>query len=127
MLCGRVGRLPGRHHSPLHGWELRRADVRRDDADLIPLRVRSEPGTSQQAAAVPDPAAFAAAVQSGGAIMAGRSPLLAASLTNYEGGGSALNVRLSHALADASGFYRLVGERHGVLRVHVLKLCAPDA
>ena len=72
MLCGRVGRLPGRHHSPLHGWELRRADVRRDDADLIPLRVRSEPGTSQQAAAVPDPAAFAAAVQSGGAVMAGK-------------------------------------------------------
>ena len=110
VLCGRVGRLPGRHHSPLHGWELRRADVRRDDADLIPLRVRSEPGTSQQAAAVPDPAAFAAAVQSGGAVMAGRSPVLAASLTNYEGGGSALNVRLSHALADASGFYRLVRE-----------------
>ena len=43
-------------------------------------------------------------------MMAGRSAVMAVALTNFDGGGSAVGVRLSHAVADASGFYRIVRE-----------------
>ena len=92
--------------TPLHGWQLSRK------TQLIPLHCRTEPGTSWEAAAMPEPAASFTRETSGSAqaIMAGRAPVMAASLTNFASGGSALHVQMSHALVDAAGFYQLMGD-----------------
>ena len=110
LLAGHVGRRPGHHRSPLHGWEIRSLTTD------IPLGVRTDASTSRAAALTTDAARFhsasdvSATCWSGAAVMAGRSQVMAAALTNFGGGGSAVGVRLSHAVADASGFYRIVGE-----------------
>ena len=105
LLAGHVGRRPGRHRSPLHGWEIRGL------TPGLPFGVRTEPGTSRAAASATDASRFLGVdVRSGAEVMAGRSAVMAVALTNFDGGGSAVGVRLSHAVADASGFYRIVRE-----------------
>jgi hypothetical protein len=105
LLASHVGRRPGRHRSPLHGWEIRGLTPE------LPLGVRTEPGTSRAAASATDASRFLGVdVRSGAEVMAGRSAVMAVALTNFDGGGSAVGVRLSHAVADASGFYRIVRE-----------------
>ena len=105
LLASHVSRRSGRHRSPLHGWEIRGLTPE------VPFGVRTEAGTSRAAASTTDASRFLGVeVRSGAAVMAGRSQVMAVALTNFDGGGSAVGVRLSHAVADASGFYRIVRE-----------------
>ena len=105
LLASHVSRRSGRHRSPLHGWEIRGLTPE------VPFGVRTEAGTSRAAASATDASRFLGVeVRSGAAVMAGRSQVMAVALTNFDGGGSAVGVRLSHAVADASGFYRIMRE-----------------
>ena len=105
LLASHVSRRPGRQRSPLHGYEIRGLTPE------VPFGVRTEAGTSRAAASATDASRFLGVeVRSGAAVMAGRSQVMAVALTNFDGGGSAVGVRLSHAVADASGFYRIMRE-----------------
>jgi len=67
LLASHVGRRPGRHRSPLHGWEIRGLTPE------LPLGVRTEPGTSRAAASATDASRFLGVdVRSGAEVMAGR-------------------------------------------------------
>lgn len=101
--------------TPLHGWELRCDDDEHatpcDDA-LLPLQVRRCGGSCLDVASSSHvmPSDFMQSAAGASAIMGGRAPPMMASLTHFDGGGSALGVRLSHGVTDAAGLYRLLFE-----------------
>jgi hypothetical protein len=112
-LSGVVTRMPGHHRSPLHGWHVTSPKFVGRGA-TIALHAQHERGTSWQAAALPDPASGSRTLmrgaQSASKIMSGSAPVVAATLTNFTDGGSAIGLAVSHALMDASGVYRLARE-----------------
>lgn len=104
-LGGRVMRPLGWHHSALHGFQ-----VCSHEGGPGVMHVRHEPGTSWDAAAVPDPKRQQIHHVPTAAVMSGRAPPFAAMLTNFASGGSSLGIAMSHALVDAHGFYSVVRE-----------------
>lgn len=105
-LSGRIVRNASRHPSPLHGWSVI-GDATADSS--VMLDVVQKEGTSIEAAMVPDPSVLQGrGVRDPAVVMSGRSPVMAASLANFASGGSALSIRMSHAIVDANGFYRII-------------------
>jgi hypothetical protein len=112
MVGGRLVRQPywsKQHLSPLHGWQVRRSTV--DDAGIL-LHINSATArSSQEAASLVDPSSlYCDQSCNPRRVMVGDSPVMAAALTNFADGGSAVGLRISHAVVDANGFYQLANE-----------------
>lgn len=116
LLGGRMRRHPPQQGqaggcSPLSGWVAEVAAGAGPAATSLVVRRHS--GTAADAAAGTDPGdRFASRpscwAQMGRAWWGAAPPPLNATLTRFDGGGTALGIAISHALCDGDGFHRVV-------------------
>ena len=103
LIGGRILRS-SQSTSPFDGFYLNGSS-----STSVVVHARSEQGTSRDIAMISDLGGrFHRRPPEPEAVMGGRVPVISVCATNFDGGGSALAVAMSHGIVDASGFYRTV-------------------